>query len=168
MFTYKFTHCPAPRRRHQQKGAGEYTCLWRVEAWGHCGTEVLLWSWLPSLLLAASTGLLLCPLPDGISLLLSLLGDLGGDLYGVLLPYWLLVWFLGGFGPWEAPEKTWWREVSTWSSSLQGVPVGSILFTEGLSSSKSSLTTQPSLSSNPGSYFLFSSSQVSGVCEHLC
>ena len=64
-----------------------------------------LWSWLPSLLLAASTGLLPCYLPDGISLLLSLLSDLGGGLYEVLLTYWLLVWFLGGFGPWEAPEK---------------------------------------------------------------
>lgn len=164
MFIYKFTHCPAPRRRHQQKGAGEYTSLWRVNAWGHCGTEVLLWSWLPSLLLAASTGLLPRPLPDGISLLLSLLGTWVVTCMEsfCLTGFWFGSWVGSAHGKHQ-------RRTDGGKLAPGPLPckVSLLAPSFSLSSSKSALTTQSSLSSSPGSYFLFSSSQVSGVGE-LC
>lgn len=125
-----------------------------------------LWSWPPSLHLAASAGLLPCLLPDGISLSLPLLGGLGSDWYGVPLPYWLLVWFLDGFSQWEAPEKWEALDGAHGPPPCKLSPDGSIPFTEGLCSYKSALATQPFLPPTSDNYFLFSSSQVSGVCCH--
>lgn len=165
MFIYKFTHCPAPRWRHQQKGAGEYTSLWRVNAWGHCGTEVLLWSWLPSLLWLPPPAFSHAPFqmespffcPCSVTWVVTCMESF------CLTGFWFGSWVGSAHGKHQ-------RRTDGGKLAPGHLPCKVSLLAPSflLSSSKSALTTQPSLSSSPGSYFLFSSSQVSGVGEHLC